>query len=146
MIYYKILRSDYSSSNISKFHIGLNSFQNNVFTYVTDIKNIFAYLSYGTIIAVCGIPHDAILQYAPEKMYLYGEEIPGWKTNKLNVKRFIVLKSAESIMDLISNGADVSVDNYALFRYALYNNKRLWNKLTVVYPNIIIEHYDEFSE
>ena len=144
---YKILRANKTSGGFpcDPFYLGEYDLKNN-HTSVTDIDHIFAYLNYGTIVAQVEIDKDSDLIYHSETLYTGGEQISWWEINKFNIISFMDINEISTINKLVSYGADITADNYRLFKYALYHNTNLWNYLSDKYSYLIRCNYSLFSE
>lgn len=146
--YYKFITANRSSHEFN-YKMGINEIteeqlkENPYFgLYLTDIKHIFAYLNYGPILCEVEIPEDATVVEDDESMWICGPIIPGYRANKINVISMLPL-SASLVAHLISEGADISVDDYNLFSYALYHNKEIWDYLSNRYPKEIEKFLSE---
>lgn len=130
--YYKIINANYGHPESMQYHLGLNEmpgFSKKLHRgiYFTDIKHIFAYVNYGPIVCVLTIPEDATVIWDPESLYVNGNgRIPGWFTDKVEIKDFMDINDLSTIWALTARGADVSVDEYSIIRYALRSNVTLW--------------------
>ena len=120
--FFKVLNAANYESGY-EFHDGLNDvskFLNldgmNYYCFFTDIEHIFAYLDNGPCFREIQIPEGTKVQRKTLK-----DNTPIYFSNKAilgPVKTFTV----DTIKELISLGADISTDNYAIVRWALQNN------------------------
>jgi hypothetical protein len=145
--YYKIINSNLGNPHYVTYTIGQNSaplqmLETNNGIYFTDIKHIFAYLNYGPMLAEMIIPEDATVNESSEQMHMHSPVIPGWNTNKVFIRRFYDINNLKVVDWLINHGADITVDDFMLFRHALIYNIDLWNYLAIHYYNIIEENID----
>ena len=131
--YYKVINANFGVPGIQTYQIGLNVSSNfNVEEkdgiYFTDIKHIFAYINYGPIIAELIVPDDVPIHRYDERMSIDSELIPGYFAEKVVIEKFYDKNVFHHILSLIIRGADVSCDDYAIIKYALMNNKYLFDK------------------
>lgn len=87
--------------------------------YFTDIEHIFAYLNYGPCYREIIVPEDAELHSSTDIMSI--NPIPEWNSNKVKLGDVKIFNLA-NIKDLISKGADISVENYYIVEWALMRN------------------------
>ena len=138
--YWKVIKANMCGLNGIPYHVGENLFQYIHGTtygtiYYTDIEHIFAYLNYGPLVCECEIPPYAVVTKDSEQMHYGGIEIPIWHTTILDIKQIHSLNNISTIKMLINKGADISMDNYNLFKHAIMCNNKLYHWLVKHYPN-----------
>lgn len=139
--YYKVVNSYMGFECIHHYKLGLNIYKYSEIEsinladgmYFTNIENIFNYINYGSIVLEITIPEDAIVIENPESFDTDSPLIPGWCSDKLIVDKIIYLSDPDSVMELISKGAKTSCHDYALFKWAFYNNAGVFCKLGKLY-------------
>lgn len=90
--------------------------------YFTDIKHIFAYLNYGVYVREVIVPENAIFEERGERMSINSEYIPGYHADKVYLNPRMELSDISTIMFLVHIGADISVEDYFILKWAKRNN------------------------
>lgn len=90
--------------------------------FFTDIEHIFCYIYYGPCYREIFIPDNVpIINYKPESFSINEPLIPGFSSNKV-ILGDLKLWNVSNIKKLIEEGADISVCDYHIVRWALVYN------------------------
>lgn len=141
--FYKVISADNTSASGNKYLIGENTDPRGI--YVTDIKNIFYYMNYGPVLARVLIPVGSDFVYDPESDYDCNKNtfvINGWKSDRIYITNFYQFNAIETIKELINKGADITANDYALFRYGLHYNIGIYKYLEKNYSDVIDKNFD----
>lgn len=89
--------------------------------FFTDIKHIFAYIYYGPCFREVFIPDSTAFIYEKGEEISANSYIPGWYSDKV-ILGDVKLWTSENVKWLIEQGADISVENYQIVKWALMYN------------------------
>lgn len=148
--FYKITTSDLGTPLVCHYTKGFNEYifkeDENPDSYIdgmyfTNIKYIFAYLDYGSILLEATFPDNTHLGIVGDELEI-DYSIPVICVDKCIILNAYYLAGNPGIIErLINNGADISVYHYNVYKWAYMNCARTWNMLISKYgiPDEVVE-------
>ena len=136
--YYKIVNSNFGMPGNVIYTEGLNvskekmDIWNTNGIWYTDAKHVFKYLHYGPILFQVSLSDKSTEIYGVFE--IDGENIPEWRADIVILSEPMSLHDPDIIDRLISEGADIYVDDMQLFRWAAIYSPEVWKYLKDKYP------------
>lgn len=140
--FYKIVTSDFGSPLVYHYTKGFNQYQFKEDEcpesgldgmYFTNIKYIFAYLDYGSVLLEATFPDGAQLSIFRNNE-VDGHNLPDICVDKCVVMNAYYLAGNPALFEyLIKNGADISVLDYNVYKWAYMNCTLTWYMLLSSY-------------
>lgn len=152
--YYKIVASDFGSFLVHHYTKGLNQYEFDYDEdpekgidglYFANVKYIFAYLNYGSVLLEAAFPDGT-------RLSVVSEEDGGYRNPSICVDKCVIINAYPLagnpgiFQRLINEGADISALDYNVYKWAYKNCSATWNMLNTIYgtPDSIVEwlfHY-----
>lgn len=139
MIYFKLTNAICGSPLIHHYTLGLNENDNGMF--FTDINHIFHYINYGNNLIVATQYEDNKPEYAPEKMSIDENEIPGWKFKKVYVEYMLPLDhdNLRTMLKMVKWEIPE-----CMYRYLFLYDPAMFNEVTQYNPKDAHEFVNKF--
>lgn len=136
--YYKVVNSNFGMPNNVIYKEGLNVTKKKLDIWnldgiwYTNSKYVFKYLHYGPVLFEVSLSDKST-----ELCGIYevdGDNIPEWRADEVILSEPMSLHDPKIIDRLISEGADIYVDNMQLFSWAVLYSPEVWKYLKDKYP------------